>query len=83
MDDFLRDDWEGGFLEWDANDLLTLLKTWQLGDVSRVRVIAPSLQGDLAGVLSSVKAKGLVMPCKTDLYFPVRFQNLGFDAAAL
>lgn len=51
--------------------MLTLLRTWQLGDVSRVQAVGPSLQGDLAGVLSSITAKGLIMPCKTDLYFPV------------
>ncbi len=51
--------------------MLTLLKTWQLGDISRVKAVGPSLQGDLTGVLSSITAKGLIMPCKTDLYFPV------------
>ena len=71
MDDFLRAEWEGGMLEFDGNDILTLLNTWYHGDVSRVRAVAPSLQGDLAGVLGSIRAKGLVMPSKTDLYFPV------------
>ena len=72
LDDFLRSEWEAGFLDWDANDLLTLLRTWQLGDVSKVTTLGSSLQGDLVGALRTVKAKGLVMPCKTDLYFPVR-----------
>jgi homoserine acetyltransferase len=45
-----------------------------MGDVSKVKAVAPSLQGDLAGVLRNVKAKGLIMPCKTDLYFPVGFK---------
>lgn len=63
---FLREDWEGGFLgSWDANDLLTLLHTWQTGDVSMVRD-----GGDLGKCLSQIKAKGLIMPSKTDLYFP-------------
>jgi len=63
---FLREDWEGGFLEgWDANDLLTLLNTWYTGDVSLIRD-----NGDYAACLSKIKAKGLIMPCKTDLYFP-------------
>ena len=73
LDDFLRSEWETGYLTyWDANDMLTLLKTWQLGDISRVKGVEQSLQGDLVGVLSSITAKGLIMPCKTDLYFPVR-----------
>ena len=71
MDDFLRAEWEGGMLEFDGNDILTLLNTWYHGDVSRVRAVAPSLQGDLAGVLGSIRVKGLIMPSKTDLYFPV------------
>lgn len=67
LNDFLREDWEGGFLEgWDANDLLTLLNTWQMGDVSRVR------DGSyFADCLGAIKARGLIMPCKKDLYFPV------------
>lgn len=64
---FLREEWEGGFLKgWDANDLVTLLHTWQAGDVSTIRD-----NGDLGKTLSGIKAKGLIMPCKTDLYFPV------------
>jgi len=63
---FLREGWERGFLEsWDANDLLTLLHTWQTGDVSTVRD-----GGDLDACLSQIKAKGLIMPSKTDLSFP-------------
>ena len=72
LNDFIRSEWEGGFVgKWDANDMLTLMRTWWHGDVSRVSTVAPGLQGDLAGVLGGVKAKGLIMPCKTDLYFPV------------
>ncbi|EIN14643.1 alpha/beta hydrolase fold protein [Punctularia strigosozonata HHB-11173 SS5] len=66
MESWLREDWEGGFLtEWDANDMLTLLHTWYTGDVSLVRD-----GGDYEQCLKSIKAKGLIMPCKTDLYFP-------------
>ena len=66
LEDFLRAEWEGGFLDWDANDLLTLLHTWQSGDVS------DSLGGaQFADILAGLKPKGLIMPCKTDLYFPV------------
>ncbi|EPT04603.1 homoserine O-acetyltransferase [Fomitopsis schrenkii] len=65
LEDFLRAEWEGGFLDWDANDLITLLHTWQSGDVSE------SLGGvQLADILAGLKPKGLIMPSKTDLYFP-------------
>ncbi|KIP06992.1 hypothetical protein PHLGIDRAFT_19307 [Phlebiopsis gigantea 11061_1 CR5-6] len=71
LNDFLRSDWEGGFLEeWDANDLLTLLDTWYTGDISAVSTLDSSLRGDLVGALRTITAKGLIMPCKTDLYFP-------------
>ncbi|KAI9067286.1 homoserine O-acetyltransferase [Trametes sanguinea] len=74
LDDFLRAEWEGGLLGiWDANDLITLLHTWQTGDVS----LAVS-QGNVSGAdeaafanaLAGIKVEGLIMPCKTDLYFP-------------
>ncbi|KAJ7579166.1 alpha beta hydrolase fold protein [Mycena floridula] len=65
MNTFLREEWELGFSGWDANDLITLKNTWQNGDISLVRD-----GGDLAKCLGAIKAKGLIMPCKTDLYFP-------------
>ena len=75
MDDFIRASWEGGFLgTWDANDLLTLLHTWQTGDVALIGKAGLVAEGDEASfvsALSGIKARGLIMPCKTDLYFPV------------
>ena len=69
MESFLREDWEAGFLNgWDANDLITLLHTWQTGDVSLIRD-----GGDYEKCLRDIKARGLIMPSKTDLYFPVGF----------
>lgn len=65
MQDFIREDWEAGYLRaWDANDMLTLLHTWQTGNVAAVKD-----GGDLPMCLGVIKAKGLIMPCKTDLYF--------------
>ncbi|KAF9054630.1 alpha/beta hydrolase fold protein [Panaeolus papilionaceus] len=66
LQSFLRERWEGRFLaSWDANDLLTLLHTWQQGDISKIND-----GGDLEACLRKIKAKGLIMPSKTDLYFP-------------
>ncbi|KAI0779487.1 homoserine O-acetyltransferase [Fomes fomentarius] len=75
LEDFLRTEWEGGFLgTWDANDLITLLHTWQDGDVTLVgkggQYSAAHNDDGFASTLASIKAKGLIMPCKTDLYFP-------------
>ena len=67
LESFIRERWEDRFLNnWDANDLITLLHTWQAGDISQIRD-----GGDLQTCLSKIKAKGLIMPSKTDLYFPV------------
>ncbi|KAH7926734.1 alpha/beta-hydrolase [Leucogyrophana mollusca] len=65
---FIRERWEGRYLQyWDANDMVALLNTWQNGDISKVRD-----EGNYEKALSSIKAKALIMPSKTDLYFPVR-----------
>ncbi|KAI0311748.1 homoserine acetyltransferase [Amylostereum chailletii] len=66
LNSFIRERWESGFLQfWDANDMLVLLNTWQEGDCSLVRH-----GGDYETCLSEIKARALIMPCKTDLYFP-------------
>jgi homoserine acetyltransferase len=68
----MRERWEGRFVEsWDANDLVTLVNTWQTGDISKIRH-----DGDLATCLSGIQAKGLIMPSKSDLYFPVRIHSI-------
>lgn len=46
--------------------MITLINTWQQGDASLFRH-----GGDLEKCLSEITAKGLIMPSKTDLYFPV------------
>lgn len=71
LNDFIRNVWEANYVtNWDANDMLTLLRTWQTGDISHVSSIGAGLRGELTGALKTIQAKGLVMPCKTDLYFP-------------
>jgi len=65
LDDFLIGFWEKRFLRRDANNLLAMLGAWQRNDVSA----APEFGGDLRAALSSVRAKALVMPAETDLYF--------------
>jgi len=50
---------------WDANDLLCKLKTWQLNDIS----CGPLYKGNYIKALKSIKAKTILMPCNQDLYF--------------
>lgn len=67
LNSWLRERWEGGYVNnWDANDMIALLNTWQKGDISIIRD-----GGDYEKALKSIKAKALIMPSKTDLYFPV------------
>ena len=60
-------DWEEDHAEnWDANDLICKLRTWQTSDIS----IGPIYNGNFEEALKSIKAKSILMPCTQDLYFP-------------
>ncbi|MCP4320224.1 MAG: alpha/beta fold hydrolase [Hyphomicrobiales bacterium] len=60
-------DWENDHAEnWDANDLLAKLATWQAGDISA----NPLYEGDIERALGSIRARTILMPCAQDLYFP-------------
>jgi len=59
--------WEADHVaNWDANNLLAKLATWQDGDVSA----NPLYGGDLAKALGAIRARAILMPCMQDLYFP-------------
>ncbi len=63
----LLDDWARDHVEnWDANNLLAKLKTWQLSDISA----NPLYNGDFEQALASITARAILIPCSTDLYFP-------------
>ena len=67
LEDFLVAYWENFFLPKDANNLLTILWTWQHGDISANEIY----RGDLAKALGAITAEAIVMPSETDLYFTV------------
>jgi homoserine O-acetyltransferase len=58
--------WEANFLQFDANDLLGMLHTWQKSDISDNEVF----KGDYAKALRAIEAEAIVMPGQSDLYFP-------------
>jgi homoserine O-acetyltransferase/O-succinyltransferase len=66
---------EGYFRRNDANDLLAMLWTWQHADISANR----SYNGDFAATLGAIRARAIVMPSETDLYFRVRDNQLEVD----
>ena len=69
LNSFLHEQWEEGYIrDWDANDILAQLKTWQTGDVTKIHG-----DPDLQTTIGRIKAKGLIMPCQSDLYFSVCF----------
>ncbi|MBV8356430.1 MAG: alpha/beta fold hydrolase [Deltaproteobacteria bacterium] len=63
---------EGYFRRNDANDLLAMLWTWQHADISA----NSRYNGDFAAALGAIRARAIVMPCETDLYFRVRDNQL-------
>ena len=62
---FLDAFWSGE--DGDANDRLAMLWTWQQGDISRTGDVD---DGDLPAALGRIEAKCLIMPARTDQYFP-------------
>ncbi|KAL9601583.1 MAG: hypothetical protein Q9219_002417 [cf. Caloplaca sp. 3 TL-2023] len=65
VEDFIKARWEDSFESWDPEDLLILARMWQAGDVGKTRE-----NGDYLKALEGIKAKVLVMPSRTDTYFP-------------
>jgi homoserine O-acetyltransferase len=62
----MTDFWESWALSKHPENMLTMLHTWQAGDVSS----QPPYNNDFPAALKAIKAKALVLPSKTDLYFP-------------
>ena len=58
-------DWEQDHLNWDANNLLAKLATWQAGDISNNE----TYKSDFKAALGAIKAKTIVIVCDNDLYF--------------
>jgi homoserine O-acetyltransferase len=59
--------WEGFLQRRDPRDILAMLSTWERADVSANDVF----HGDLSAALGAIRARALVMPSESDLYFPV------------
>lgn len=66
IESLLRD-WEQDHLDWDANNLLSKIATWRSADISR----HDQFGGSFESAMQAITARTIVMPCNTDLYFPV------------
>ena len=76
LEDFLVRSWEANFLRRDARDLMAQLWTWQNGDISANDLY----RGDLQMALAGIKARVLLMPSATDLYFQTDDNRAGAAA---
>jgi len=65
VEEFIAAFWDGFFVKKDRLDLLGMIDTWQNADISNNEIY----KGDLTFALRSIKAKTVVMPSRTDLYF--------------
>ena len=67
LETFLRTEWERPFEARPAANLYARLRTWDTADISDNDLYA----GDLARALRAIRARVLLMPVTTDLYFRV------------
>ncbi|TWT11516.1 alpha/beta fold hydrolase [Reyranella sp. CPCC 100927] len=67
LETFLRTDWEERFARRPAADHYAQLRCWFAGDISA----NPLYGGDLVAALKAIRARVLLMPGNTDLYFRV------------
>lgn len=77
LDDYLVRAWEASYRRRHPRDLLAMLATWLACDVSK----SPRHRGDLELALGSIRARTLVMPSATDLYFTP--EDCAADARAI
>jgi homoserine O-acetyltransferase/O-succinyltransferase len=72
VEDFLVRYWEGLYLGRDANNILTMLRTWQQADISA----NDRFGGDYIAAMRAIEAQAILMPGTTDLYFPAEDSEL-------
>jgi homoserine O-acetyltransferase len=65
LEDFIAGFWEKRYARRDANNLLSMIRSWRLNDLGQT----PGFGGSLERALGAIKAKATVMAGQTDLYF--------------
>ncbi len=66
LEAFLVDYWEALYLSLDANNILAQIASWQQSDISANDLYG----GDFAVALAAIRARAIVLPSRTDTYFP-------------
>ena len=65
LEDYLVRAWEANFLRRSGDDLLSMLSTWYRSDISDNM----TYMGDLGAALGAIRARAMIIPGRTDLYF--------------
>jgi homoserine O-acetyltransferase len=78
LETFLKTDWENSFLKRDAANAYAQLITWLHSDIGANALYG----GDLPKALAAIKAKVLLLPGETDLYFRVADNALEIEHLA-
>lgn len=66
VEDYLTGEWDKIYYHRDANDMLSLIATWQACDLGN----NPVYKGDTEAAYRAIKAKSILLPGSCDLYFP-------------
>ena len=75
IEDYIVQFWEANFLRRDGNDLLAQLQIWARSDISANETYSRDLQAALA----AIRARTIVMPGRTDLYFTTEDSKVETD----
>jgi homoserine O-acetyltransferase len=65
LEDFVAGFWEKRYGRRDANNLLSMIRTWEMNDLGAT----PGMNGSAARALASIRAKATILASATDLYF--------------
>ncbi len=66
LEEHLRGHWDAFYSQVDANNILAVTDAWMRHDIGDT----PGFQGDHEKALAAIRARVLLMPCASDLYFP-------------
>lgn len=75
LEEYIVQFWEANFLRRDGNDLLAQLETWASSDISA----NVTYSNDLKAALGAIRARAIVMPGRTDLYFTAEDSKIETD----
>ena len=65
IEEYIVQFWEANFLRRDGNDLVAQLDIWARSDISANAIY----ENDLEAALGAIRARAIIMPGRTDLYF--------------